>query len=84
MAPTTVDVDSELKAELLAHPERFGVSDALSLRRALTELLIEGMLLRRARVEEARRCALYADYAANPEHAESIDELFTLAVADAQ
>ena len=42
------------------------------------------MLLRRARVEEARRCALYADYAADPEHAESIDELFTLAVADAQ
>ena len=84
MAPTTVDVDGELKAELLAHPERFGVSASLSLRRALTELLTTGMMPHRARVKETRRCAIYADYAADPEHAESIEELFALAVADVE
>ena len=82
MAATTIDMNDDLKTELQEHPERFGLSGSSSLRRVPSELVAEAALLRRRRVEENRRAALYVEFAADPQHTEFVGELFALTVPD--
>lgn len=68
----SVPVDEELRREIEANPEEFGLSDRLSKAQRLARLLALGAETARQRVHEARRRQALAEWAEDEEGRETM------------
>jgi len=75
MTRVSVPLRDELKREIADHPDGLGLDASLSEAQRVAQLVEEGAAARRAAQRDALRAEVYAVFAADPAHEESIREL---------